>query len=171
MTHSWDSDGPLFSHVIHYADLDSAYALCMYRAIYICATEWQHVLDGGDRARIRDLPQVQRMALDICRSVDYYLLPKNIRSGSWHIIFPDRVAYYACPKPHANFAGSQAFSRILQLTPQLKLAGRYCTIFLCLQEAVSQILERAILRTNETGHCTNDLSQNLASTARPLHSC
>jgi hypothetical protein len=95
MTHSWDSDGPLFSHVIHYADLDSAYALCMYRAIYICATEWQHVLNKEDRAGIRDLPQVQRMALDICRSVDYNLLPKNIRSGSWYIIFPARVAYYA----------------------------------------------------------------------------
>jgi hypothetical protein len=151
MTHSWDSDGPLFPHAIHYADLDSAYALCMYRAIYICVTEWQHVLDGGDRAGSEIFLKYNGWPLTSVAvwTITCYLRISGQEAGT-SFSLPE-LPITPCPKPHANLAGSQAFSRILQLTLRLKLAGRYCTIFLCLQEAVSQIWETAILRTMRQG--------------------
>lgn len=171
MTHSWDSDGPLFSHVI----TTLIWTLPMH---FACIGPYTFAPRNGSMSLIKKTEQGSEIFLKYkgwpSTSVAVWIITCYLRisgqEAGTSFSLPE-LPITPCPKPHANLAGSQAFSRILQLTLRLKLAGRYCTIFLCLQEAVSQIWERAILRTNETGHCTNDLSQNLASTARPLHSC
>ena len=94
-----DTEPPLLHNIFTYSALDFATANCHWNTYMIVTLKWLRKLSKLEITEcppsdtLSELPDMMPYIWNICRSIDYHLLPRHIYQGSHYVLFAARIAF------------------------------------------------------------------------------
>ena len=99
-----DLENPLYPNLLTYSTLDHASTTCNWNAYMITTLKWLDFMDSPNKQEkhvtvppVTPIPGILPHVHDICRSIDYHLLPQHLYQGSKYMLYSAHVVFHAMP--------------------------------------------------------------------------